>query len=68
MDGDFAGIGKGGGFVGKIGKGEEEEEEGGEGGGGFLVSYDDNGERRGEEKERWMRKVGRVGVLWVLQG
>lgn len=35
MDGDFAGIGKGGGFVGKIGKGEEEEEEGGEGGGVF---------------------------------
>lgn len=35
MDGDFAGIGKGGGFVGKIGKGEEEEEEGGRGGGFF---------------------------------
>lgn len=42
------------------------------GGGGvvlvILMNYDDNGEGRGEEKERWMRKVGRVGVLWVLQG
>lgn len=45
---------------------------GGGGGGGvvlvILTNYDDNGEGRGEEKERWMRKVGRVGVLWVLQG